>query len=259
MSRTNIIQLTDSHLFGNCSGRLLGADTNNSFQTILSNIRSNGLPELFLITGDLTQDHSIESYQWLKEQLDELAVPYIWMNGNHDDLRMMREVAPEALSKQVLMNGWQLILLNSQVPGKVHGELNQQELALLRECLEQYPEHPTLIAFHHPAYQTNCQWLNDISLRNAEDFRALISQHPQVKVVLNGHIHQEMDLQIDGIHYYSTPSTCVQFKPGSSEFALDAVSPGYREIELCANGALATKVVRLTDYVQELDLTAGGY
>ncbi len=260
MSRTHIIQLTDTHLFGDDSGRLLGADTNGSFQAVLNKIRRSGpLPELFLVTGDLTQDHTLESYQWLKVQLDTLCVPYVWMNGNHDDLRMMRSVAPKALIKNRIINGWQLIFLNSQVEGKTHGMLCPQELTLLQELLETYPNHPALIAFHHPAYLTNCQWLNDINLSNAEAFKALISQFPQVKVVLNGHIHQEKSLEIAGVQYLSSPSTCVQFKPGSTDFALDDVNPGYRELELCENGEMATKVVRLKDYVQVLDLTADGY
>ncbi|MRI31921.1 3',5'-cyclic-AMP phosphodiesterase [Endozoicomonas sp. OPT23] len=260
MSRTHIIQLTDTHLFGVDSGRLLGADTNNSFQAILDNIRlSDHLPELFLMTGDLTQDHSLESYQWLKEQLDTLPVPYVWMNGNHDDWDMMHSVAPKALIKNTIINGWQLIFLNSQVLGKTHGELASQELALLTEQLEKHPDKPALIAFHHQAYQTSCQWLNEINLVNADEFKALIRQYPQVKVVLNGHIHQEVTREIEGVLYLSTPSTCVQFKPGSSDFALDGAKPGYRELELSANGELTTKVVRLTDYVQELDLTADGY
>ena len=43
----------------------------------------------------------------------------------------------------------------------------------------------------------------------------------------------------------STPSTCMQFKPGSKDFALDDLAPGYRRIELFADGRIDTEVLRL--------------
>jgi Icc protein len=44
----------------------------------------------------------------------------------------------------------------------------------------------------------------------------------------------------------STPSTCVQFKPGSREFALGDEAPGYRYLRLGSGGDIETRVQRVT-------------
>jgi Icc protein len=46
----------------------------------------------------------------------------------------------------------------------------------------------------------------------------------------------------------STPSTCIQFKPGSKTFALDDLPPGYRRLDLHADGNIDTAVERLVDF-----------
>jgi Icc protein len=43
----------------------------------------------------------------------------------------------------------------------------------------------------------------------------------------------------------SSPSTCTQFRPNSDDFALDVRPPGYRWLDLTANGKIQTKVVWL--------------
>ena len=41
----------------------------------------------------------------------------------------------------------------------------------------------------------------------------------------------------------ATPSTCAQFLPHAEDFALDRRPPGYRTLELRADGSLVTEVV----------------
>jgi Icc protein len=65
--------------------------------------------------------------------------------------------------------------------------------------------------------------------------------------VLWGHVHQESHHIIDGVEWMSTPSSCVQFKPGSKEFALGSEAPGYRHLSLYADGRIETAVHRV-DY-----------
>jgi Icc protein len=57
----------------------------------------------------------------------------------------------------------------------------------------------------------------------------------------------------------TTPSTCVQFKPNSKDFALDTVSPGWRTLELFKDGSIETKVERLRNGKFIPDFNAGGY
>jgi len=58
-------------------------------------------------------------------------------------------------------------------------------------------------------------------------------------------VHQETQRHRDGIEWMSTPSTCVQFKPASPEFALDDRPPGYRLLVLGDDGSIETGVRRV--------------
>ncbi|WOG26706.1 3',5'-cyclic-AMP phosphodiesterase [Endozoicomonas sp. 8E] len=260
MTGIRIIQLTDTHLFGSPERRLMGVDTNQSFLDVWEKIQSSSFnPDVFLVTGDLSQDESLESYQSLKTVLDTSDKPYLWTCGNHDDAQLMQRVSPEAMSPYLDSGPWQIIMLNSQIPGQVPGFLSDKELQLLEKHLYETPDKHTLVAFHHPAYTIESQWLDTISLKNAEQFMSLIQSYSNVRLVINGHIHQERDQIIQNTRFLSTPSTCVQFKPECDNFMLDDRWPGYRELELMPDGTLHTRVVRLEGYSLKPDLNANGY
>jgi Icc protein len=68
-----------------------------------------------------------------------------------------------------------------------------------------------------------------------------------------------MDKEHMGVRVMATPSTCIQFKPNSNDFALDKTSPGWRELELCADGTVKSAVKRLANGVFQPDFDASGY
>jgi len=57
----------------------------------------------------------------------------------------------------------------------------------------------------------------------------------------------------------ASPSTCVQFAPGSMNFRADDRPPGYRWLELHRDGRIDTGVSRVTDEDFPVDLDSGGY
>ncbi len=65
--------------------------------------------------------------------------------------------------------------------------------------------------------------------------------------------------QRSGATVIATPSTCVQFKPNSDDFALDTCSPGWRELELHADGRFETRVKRLEVGVFVPNFDSNGY
>jgi Icc protein len=102
-----------------------------------------------------------------------------------------------------------------------------------------------LIVLHHPPVDCGSQWLDAQQLSDGERFWAILAQHPNVKAVVCGHIHQEMDCRQQGVRLLASPSTCVQFAPQSRHFKIDAQAPGYRWLTLQPDGTLTTGVVRL--------------
>jgi Icc protein len=87
------------------------------------------------------------------------------------------------------------------------------------------------------------RWLDEVGLKNPQEFLSVIDQHTNVRGVLWGHVHQAYDGDRNGVKYMSTPSTCAQFLPGSDHFELDRRPPGYRWLELGADGTIGTRVV----------------
>ena len=49
----------------------------------------------------------------------------------------------------------------------------------------------------------------------------MLAPHADRVMTISGHVHQESDAVMSGIRMLTTPSTCVQFAPGSEDFALD--------------------------------------
>lgn len=87
--------------------------------------------------------------------------------------------------------------------------------------------------------------MDTMILDNAGEFFAVLDRHPQVKVVLHGHTHQVADVEFKGKRVLGTPSTCIQFRPASRTFALDAEQPGYRWLDLGPDGSVATGICRV--------------
>ncbi|PSJ42595.1 3',5'-cyclic-AMP phosphodiesterase [Zobellella endophytica] len=258
-----LLQITDTHLFADAGTELLGIATFDSCRAVVEAIREDAEPkDAILATGDLSQDHSPESYRRFTGLMATLAPPVYWLPGNHDDAPVMQaelDAAGISNAKHLLLAHWQILLLDTQVRGKAHGELAEAQLALLDEVIRRYPRHHLLVAVHHQAVPVGCAWLDQHNLRNAEAFRQRLSRHQASRAVLFGHVHQGFDEVHDGVRYLASPSTCIQFKPLSDDFALDTTAPGWRALSLYPDGRLSTRVWRLPPDAFVPDFSATGY
>jgi 3',5'-cyclic-AMP phosphodiesterase len=258
-----VAQISDLHLFADERQDLLGWNTWKSLDVILERLAAlETQPELILLTGDLSQDETEGAYQRILHRLSPLGIPTYWLPGNHDHVETMHRIldCPPIYSDKVLeQGGWRFLLLNSTVPGQVHGMLSAETLQWLKDRLTEVPEHqPMVIALHHPPFWVGSPWLDQSGLQNTADFLEIIDQYPQIKLVLFGHIHQAFEHIRSNVTYLSTPSTCIQFLPGSHRFALDNAQPGFRLIHLHSNGQFETQVQRV-DFSHYLNFAAQGY
>ncbi|RLA19430.1 MAG: 3',5'-cyclic-AMP phosphodiesterase [Gammaproteobacteria bacterium] len=259
----NIVQLTDLHLFADPESRLLGIQTEESFLSVLELAqKQHAKPDLMLFTGDLTQDASAAAYQRLQDYLSKLDIPCYCLPGNHDDPELMRSLLNFnniKTSSSILQKKWQIICLNSKLPGSEGGHLAAKELKLLKQSLKSHPDKPTLIVLHHPPLPVGSPWLDTMTLDNPDALFEIIHQNPQVKGLLVGHVHQDQDWQQNGVRLLTTPSTCFQFKPNSRDFALDQQPPGYRWLSLHQNGSIETGISRLASMPEGLNNGSLGY
>jgi Icc protein len=257
-----IAQISDCHLFANERRQLLGMPTIESFQAVLKQVGAlQRKPDLLLLTGDLSQDGKPESYELLKELVTPLAIPTYWLPGNHDCVPVMEQVLQGGfmfLQKSFYAGAWNFLLLNSQVPGSVHGRLSSASLDWLEKQLQTIGNSPTVVAMHHPPFEVGSAWLDGSSLQNPNELFEVLDRHPQVKLVLFGHIHQEYSHWRNGVQYFGVPSTCIQFEPHSSDFSLDEIYPGFRLLYLYRDATWWTTVER-AQYSHQPDMAATGY
>jgi len=260
-----IIQITDPHLFKDTNGELLGINTQASFSQVLSEIQQQQYDyDLVLATGDLVQDNSDEGYLRFRQEVKTLNNKMVfWIPGNHDFQPKMFEILKEdsvSAKKHILLGDkWQILLLDSQVQGVPHGQLEAEELDWLKLKLQEYPERYSLIVLHHHLLSTGSAWLDQHNLRNANELAEVLAPFKNVKALLYGHIHQQVDSEWLGYQVMATPSTCIQFKADSNTFALDVAQPGWREIDLHADGHIETRVKRIQQASFLPNLQVEGY
>jgi Icc protein len=258
-----IAQLSDLHLYADKEKQLLGVPTSHSFSAVLNLLKADPIPpDLILLSGDLAQDNSEIAYQSLVEALKTFSAPIYYIPGNHDDNKVMARVLSAgniSSRKQIVMDEWQLILLNSQKPHAVEGYLDRTQLGFLENCLQMYPQHRAIIVFHHQPVPVGTGWLDKLGLTNANELWQTLARYPAVHTILFGHVHQEHVGEKNGIKYYAAPSTCIQFGRNRVDFALEKIPPGYRWLDLYPNGEVKTEVCRVANYIGTFEADAKGY
>lgn len=257
-----ILQITDTHLYADNTGRLLGVNTLESFRAVIQTfVDTDWRPDLVLATGDLVHDATPRGYRQLAAILDDFGVPVYCLPGNHDDPEAMKTYLQGrnvSCPKVVEKRGWRLILLDSVVPGKVGGSLASAELNLLQQELDSSPLY-TLISLHHQPVAVGSAWLDEMGLDNAEALLGTVDAHPEVRGLLWGHVHQQFDGQRNGVSLMGTPSTCVQFEPDSEKFSVDKAQPGFRLLTLMPDGQILSEVMRIDELPMGLEVASAGY
>jgi len=255
---TEIVQITDTHLFAEPGGRLKGVDVDAGLNAVIDAIRCHQpRPELVLLTGDLVHQETAASYRRLAQALAGLGLPVYCLPGNHEDKGLLRQACdghPLFCERQLQVGGWRLLLLDSARPPEPGGYLGADELAFAEGALVEHAEVPTLIALHHPPLSVNSPWLDPMAVADGDRLLELVAGHRQVRGVVFGHIHQQFETSRGGVRLLGTPSTGAQFRPGVAVSTADPRPPGYRWLRLADDGTLATGVVR----VPGLASTTGG-
>jgi 3',5'-cyclic-AMP phosphodiesterase len=262
----NIVQITDTHLYGTPEGTLLKMNTKHSLDRVIEVMSSNEKNiDLILATGDIAQDASQTAYERFISRISELNIPFHWIPGNHDDVTTMQKVAAgtNISQKVVSIKNWRFILLDSSIRGQVHGRIAPSELEFLEASLKDMQNADDIdhciVCLHHNPVPGTAGWMRDIGLENGPQFFETIGNYPKVKSVIYAHIHQELDFQHKGVRCFCSPSTCIQFKPNVTGFELDRLNPGYRSFSLYKDGRIDTKVVRVTGETFDVDFSSAGY
>lgn len=259
-----LVQITDTHLNRNPGGELLGLDTDHSLQEVIrtvSNERS-GI-DAILATGDISDHGALESYQRARDYFAPLSDNVFWIPGNHDGRANMEDITAGSseMSGEARVGNWQILFLDSQIPGEVGGRLDAEQIEWLRQRLQAGADAGlfALVCLHHQPILMGSAWIDQQMVEDSPEFLAVVDSFIHVSGVLWGHVHQAHDSQRGHIHMMSTPSTCIQFAPNSDDFKVDDKPPGYRWLDLHVDGTIASAVSRVEDVEFKVDLQSEGY
>jgi 3',5'-cyclic-AMP phosphodiesterase len=242
-----LTHFTDPHLYGSETESLRGIATLPALKATLAHAKasdSSWPPDAVLVTGDIVQDDP-GGYAHFRELFGSLGKPVLCLPGNHDEpAALRRELGhpPFVVGGTYDMGLWRIVLLDSCIPGSASGRLSERSLAELDEALGSASNRHCMVCLHHHPIAMESRWLDRVGLENAAEFLQIIDRHRTVRALVWGHVHQRYDGLRKGVRMLATPSTCAQFVPRATDFAVDRLPPAYRTLELLADGSLLTEV-----------------
>ena len=143
-------------------------------------------PELVVISGDIADSALPEEYAHATKLPGALQVPFVAIPGNHDRRPLIRETFPDpaygtadcALNTLRRIDGLDILLIDSNVAGAPHGELDAPTLSWLDETLGASTTRPALLFLHHPPFDTGIAYTDAARLRNSDALAAVLGRHP---------------------------------------------------------------------------------
>ena len=247
-----LIHLSDLHLVspGKLTSKVL--DTNAILEETINEILSKkdyfGQIDGLVVTGDISDDGSMESYLSAYEKLSKLNVPILVIPGNHDLRDPMRKVFHENVqfSKNSSQFDWVfefdetlIIGLDTLVEGENFGFLEEKSLDFLSHQLSNNSGSDLVLLIHHPPIKTGIYFMDQIGLTNSSDLSECLKATNRPIKILCGHVHGVYHGLL-GIHpVVSAPSICSAFEFNRQEFApvgFNKGPTGYAYLETSSNG-----------------------
>lgn len=237
-----IVHMSDLHLTKD-GIPIWETNTMDHFNKSIEIIRGMKDLDAIVVTGDISNDGSEWTYRYADRLFSSLGIPTYCCPGNHDSLKMMlNEYKPsfyQVLPSSRKIEGWKLVMLNSVVPAdedpnqnKARGFLSLESMDYIKNELDEGL--PTIVALHHPPLEPG-GWLNRKLLDNRDDFNVLVSDYPNARLVIYGHIHYFTDRRQDHIRYSSSTSVGFAFDKDLPKFQIADGLEGFSLIEIMGN------------------------
>lgn len=214
------IQITDTHIVA--PGTLVcgRSDTAQALRRAVETINAK-LPlwegiDCAIVTGDLTDHGTPEEYAHFLSIMDDLALPWIAIPGNHDQRAPMRAAlsdAPWMPSTGPVhwvrdFGAFSVIGLDTLLEGAHHGMLCEEGMDFLDTTLAAIGDQPAIVATHHPFMHAGLPAMDADNLRNGAAMITRLGAHPGPVRMLSGHVHRAVTGQIGRVTCQIAPATC---------------------------------------------------
>ena len=218
-----IFQISDFHLRGDGKLSFQKADTLAAMQKTVKyfcSLKDYELPELFVVTGDLSEGGTREGYALLREGLHKLPRPVYIVPGNHDKRDFFLDMFPDETPVEENIKPYicytlddypiRIIVIDTCKPGCHSGGLSDRVAAWLEQKLAEYPEKPTLVFTHHPPFVTGLPAMDE-GFDDAGRLAEILSRHENVRLCC-GHMHTSIFTVWKGIPCITCPSIAMQME-----------------------------------------------
>ena len=227
-----LVWLTDTHF---ASGDTLVLDHNprERIDAAIHHINTHHADADFcVITGDLVESGEIDEYRALKSHLDQLAMPYLPLVGNHDDRDALRAVlpVPDTVSDDFIQYFVQtefgtIICLDTLIVGSGSGRYCAARFEWLDRVLSETTNQPAYVFLHHPPLPLGLPMQDTERMENGEEFLAFLKNYPNVQHLFMGHVHRPICGQVDGLPFATMRSALYQAPAPRPNWNWDTFAP----------------------------------
>ncbi len=247
----NVAQFSDCHLFADKNALHYGANVYQNLLRVLTDLAKDKSLKAIIFTGDLSQDHSEQSYQNFVDAVSycRITTPIYYLAGNHDQVTLLNKyLVNDPFTKQKIIESehWQVLLVNSKSDTPA-GIFDHQALNFISDNIN--PNKAQLLFSHHHPIDVG-YFIDKHGLKNQQKLWQTVSNYPSIKALACGHVHRALTLAKQladrEVKILTCPATSIQFDPSVDTVkALPKTSDqgvGYRRFSLCAKGELTTEV-----------------
>lgn len=259
-----VVQLSDLH-FGARPAPVDGRVAEQTFADVVAHLRAtSAAPDLFVATGDLTDDGADPAVAELHTALAALPAPVHLLAGNHDRestlAGLTRPGAPGSPLRAVRSSRhgpWLFCYVDSNATGRIHqadgsitdhpdrahagatGAVDDAELAALDRLLATSDAPHAMVWVHHPPVLPDVFASDHRASPYAASLLGLLGRHPQVHGVACGHLHTGYVARHGALVVYGTSTTWL-----AMDFVLWCLTPpGYRTFAFGADGRVESASV----------------
>ena len=186
-----ILHLSDTHLYGDGRLQYGTVDTLAALDRVLARAASLTAVDVVVVSGDLSDDGTADSYRRLKGTLEpwaaERGAVTVYAMGNHD----LREGFEEVLGERETVTnvrGFRVVTVDTSVPGAGYGHVSEEQFDWLRDVLAESAENGTVVVLHHPPVPPTTVLFETLRLVDPESVLGVCATG-DVRLILAGHFH----------------------------------------------------------------------
>ena len=219
-----VIQITDTHLFSDKSAELQGFNTHDGLSKTIDHLLKQGVhrSDIVLLTGDISQDESSESYHLALVQLMRIKLPIYWIHGNHDQkTNLTLEFSKSAITHNLYKLSttyWDFISINTVRYGTDSGHIEEAEILRVLQAIavsKKDGKNIAMVMHHHPV-KVGTPLVDNCMLQENHLLLEILNKNKEIKLVICGHAHGDYQVKHNEYMIEVCPATCFQWKKGTS-------------------------------------------